>query len=896
MFRPDPEHEGETRAQRIDPRLEAAGWRVTDYAAFRSGRLREPCAVREYPTSNGPADYALCLDGRPLGVTEAKKVRLGPQEVMRQAERYARGLSGTSFDFDGLHVPFMYSTNGEVIYFRDARSQLNLSREIEHFHTPSALDEMLGRNFDEACQRLASMPNDHSILRPYQREANTAVEQAIAERRRRMLLAMATGTGKTFVTVNQVYRLLKSGLAKRVLFLVDRRVLARQAVQAFAAFEPEPGRKFHKLYPVYSQRFMRDDNLDDSPFDPEVLPASHLLRPNPSHTFVYVCTIQRMAINLFGRSAVFEGDEEGADEDADRLDIPIHAFDVIIADECHRGYTTQALSLWRNTLDHFDAIKIGLTATPAAHTKAYFKDIVYRYEYERAVREGYLVDYDVVAIRSNVPMQGVFLKEGEQVTVIDPESGAEQMDLLEDERVYDATEVERRITAPDSNRKIIEEIKKYAEEHERAYGRFPKTLIFAVNDLPHISHADQLVALSREVFGRGESFVHKITGRVDRPLQRIKEFRNLDNPGIVVSVDLMSTGVDIRDLEFIVFLRPVKSRILFEQMLGRGTRKGERFPDKSHFVVFDCFDGTLFEYFRSTTGMTVEPPERPSRTIREIVEDIWQNRDRDYNVRCLVKRLQRISKEMSGGARDDFAVFIQDGDVNRFAKDLPRRLEHDFSATMSLLRDHVFLNLLINYKRPPRIFVRTDQTEDEVASEWRVRGGDGVEYKPEDYLKLFSFWVRENADEIDAIEILLQRPKDWSTDALEQLRQTMRVSPQRFTENHLRKAHEVQYKKALVDIISMVKHAAREQEPLLTPTERVERALTKVTAGRAFTYEQLKWLEFIRGHLIENLSIDRAAFQKVPILERAGGWRKADRVFEGKLKELIRELNEAVAA
>jgi type I restriction enzyme R subunit len=734
------------------------------------------------------------------------------------------------------------------------------------------------------------------MLRPYQREANEAIECAIGDRKRRMLVAMATGTGKTFVMVNQVYRLLKSGLAKRVLFLVDRRVLARQAVQAFAAFEPEPGRKFHKLYPLYSQRFRRDDDLDDSRFDPEVLPGSYLTDPGPGHTFVYVCTIQRMAINLFGRSAQFEGDEEELDEDADRLDIPIHAFDVIVADECHRGYTTAELSLWRNTLDHFDAIKIGLTATPAYHTTAYFNDIVYRYEYERAVREGYLVDYDVVAIRSNVRMQGVFLKEGEQVALIDPETGARQLDLLEDERVYDASEVERQVTAPDSNRKILEEVRKYAEEHERRYGRFPKTLIFAVNDLPHVSHADQLVTIAREVFGRGEAFAQKITGRVDRPLQRIKEFRNLDSPGIVVSVDLMSTGVDIRDLEFIVFLRPVKSRILFEQMLGRGTRKGDRFPDKSHFVVFDCFDGTLLAYFRQTTGMTVEAPDRPSRTIQEIIEDIWQNRDRAYNVRCLVKRLQRISKEMSGDARQDFAVFVPDGDLGRFARELPRLINEDFSPTMSLIRDPAFQDLLVNFKRPQRIFVRADQATDEVTSEWRVVGADGAEYKPEDYLEAFSLWVLENADQVDAIAILLRRPRDWGTDALAELRQRLRSAPQRFTEEHLQKAHEVQYRKALVDIISMVKHAAREEEPLFTAEERIRQAVTRITEGRDFTFEQIEWIERIRDHLIHNLSISRADFSRVPVLERAGGWKRADREFGGKLEDLLREINEAVAA
>lgn len=300
-----------------------------------------------------------------------------------------------------------------------------------------------------------------------------------------------------------------------------------------------------------------------------------------------------------------------------------------------REYTASEAAIWRKTLDHFDAVKIGLTATPAAHTTAYFKDIVYRYEYERAVREGHLVDYDVITVRSDVRMNGVFLKEGEQVEIVNPESGAKQLDLLEDERQFDSSKIEHEITAPDSNRKILEEVKKWMLEHEQQYGRLPKTLIFAANDLSHTSHADQLIDIARDIFGRGDSFAQKITGKVDRPLQWIRQFRNRPAPTIAVTVDLLSTGVDIPDLEGIVFLRPVKSRILFEQMLGRGTRKGEHCPDKSHFVVFDCFDGTLLEYFKKATAITAEPPERETRTIVELIDDIWNNRDRDYNIRRL---------------------------------------------------------------------------------------------------------------------------------------------------------------------------------------------------------------------------------------------------------------------
>jgi type I restriction enzyme R subunit len=876
--------------------LRSLGWSVVPFNPDRPLQFYPNCAIEEYPTDNGPADYALCVNGEIVGVVEAKKLTLGPQNVLTQAQRYSRGLTTSPYNFDGYHVPFLYSTNGEVIWFHDVRHTLSRSRKTNQFHTPAALREMLDHNLDGAATWLQTNANDHSWLRPYQVEANEAIEKAVAERKRLMLVAMATGTGKTFTLVNQVYRLMKSGVGRRILFLVDRRALAAQAVRAFASFEPEPGLKFDKIYEVYSQRFQREDFDEAEKFDPKALPQSYLVDPKQGDAFVYVSTIQRMTINLFGRDAVFNIGDEPIDEDAEKLDIPIHAFDVIIADECHRGYSTGELSVWRTTLDHFDAIKIGLTATPAAHTKAYFKDVVYRYEYERAVREGFLVDYDVVTIKSDVRMKGVFLTEGEQIGVIDPTSGAEQLDQVEDERQFDTGEIEQKVTAPESNKKILEEIKAYALEHQEQTGRFPKTLIFAVNDLPHTSHADNLVDIARDVFGQGDAFVQKITGRVDRPLQRIREFRNRPEPHVVVSVDMLTTGVDIPDLEYIVFLRPVKSRILFEQMLGRGTRKGEKFPDKSHFTVFDCFDGTLLEYFRSATAITAEPPEKELRTIKQIIDDIWENRDRDYNIRCLVRRLQRIDKEMSGAARELFAAYIPNGDMASYAADLSFRLRKDFTGTMNILRKPDFQDLLINYPRAPRTFLVAYEAQDEVSSAWLVRGLDGKDYKPEDYLAAFARFVTENPAHVEAIEILLDRPQGWGTAALDELRQKLSATNERFTVDNLQKAHKVRYDRALVDIISMVKHAARDQEPLYTASERVHRAFEAVTTGKEFSGEQQKWLDRIRDHLIENLSIDRDDFENVPVFTRFGGWGRANKSFNNQLDNIIQDLNEAIAA
>jgi type I restriction enzyme R subunit len=888
------ELEGKTRKKRIDPKLDASGWALPKKG---TKPIHAPHRTEEHETSNGPADYALWMDNHVVGVVEAKKVSLGPQNVLTQAARYAKGLDGRPYDFGGHRCPFLYSTNGEVIWFHDVRHELNRSRQVAAFHTPAALKEMLDRDFEGASEALVNLPHDHNKLRPYQKEANAAVDQAIAERKRHLLLAMATGCGKTYTLVNQIYRLMKSGVAKRVLFLVDRRALAAQAVRAFASFEPETGIKFDSIYEVYSSRFQTEDFGDDEKFDPKVLPKKYLTDPQPGHAFVYVCTIQRMAINILGRNAIFGLGDEAIEDDAAKLDIPIHAFDVIVADECHRGYTSQEVSTWRSTLNHFDAIKIGLTATPASHTSAYFKNKVYEYPYERAVREGHLVDYDVVSVKSEVRMKGLFLREGENVEIVDAKTGLSKMDTLEDERPFDATEIEQKVTAPESNRKIVEEIRKYALDHEEKHGRFPKTLIFAANDLPHTSHADQLVDLARDAFGRGDSFVEKITGRVDRPLQRIREFRNRPNPGVAVTVDLLTTGVDIPDLEYIVFLRPVRSRILFEQMLGRGTRKGEKYTDKDHFTVFDCFDGTLLEYFRKSTGITSEEPVKPSKPIKEVIDDIWSNKDRDYNIGCLVKRLQRIDKNMSGEGRDAFAAWVSDGDLAKYAKELPGKLKDDFTEAMKLLRTPDFQQLLVDYPKAQRVFVKAYEQTDNVSSVWLVRDTFGQEYKPEDYLIAFAKYVKEHEAEIQAINILLDRPRDWSATALSELRQRLAYSPFRFTMDNLQKAHELRYSKALVDIISMVKHAADEQAPLLNAAERVDLAFERVTRGKTFTPDQQQWLDRIRHHMQANLSVERDDFEDIPIFANAGGWGAARKVFgNGKLDQLLHELNEAIAA
>jgi type I restriction enzyme R subunit len=887
------ESEAVTRKNRIDLKLKSS---LLNWTIIRNDKVKDTSkldrhAVEEYQTETGPADYALFVDGKLLGIIEAKKIAVGAENVLEQAKRYSRGVPNTVGEWREYKVPFLYSTNGELIFHLDVRRKENSSYEILDFHSPQALLDRFNRNTQAAEAWFEKRPvSEIKRLRPYQIEAIEAIEKGLFDGKMRLLIAMATGTGKTFTLVSSIYRLLKSGYAKRILFLVDRRALAAQTVSAICAFDTPEGLKLDRDYEVYSQKFKREDLDDSTTFDPQVLPEEYLTNPQEKHTFIYVSTIQRMAINLLGKEAVrdFEYDVE-----AKKLDIPINAFDVIIADECHRGYSASETGKWKHVLDYFDAVKIGLTATPATHTLAMFKNKVFTYSTEQAVLDGYLVDYDAVKITSDIHINGAFLKEGELVGEIDTTTGAEKLDELEDEREFGANEIETKITSPDSTRKIITAIKKYTDKHEQEYNRFPKILIFAVNDLPHVSHADDVVRTCKEIYAKGDDFAMKITGSptVDRPLQKIRQFRNRPEPKIVVTVDMLTTGVDIPAIEMVVFMRMVKSRILWVQMLGRGTRLCPEI-NKEKFTIFDCFDGSLIEYFKNATDFNVALGQQ-TVSLSEIIEHIYDNRDQAYNIKRLIKRLRRIEKNMGAKARELFAQYIPDGDMKAYVDTLKENIDKNFTQTMKLLRDKDFQDLLENYPRPQKVFFKGYDIVDTVEDEVMFRKGDEYQ-KPGDYLKLFEEFVKQNPEQIEAIEILLSKPKGWNTSALDDLRDKLRKND--FSEKDLQKGHELVFKKPLADIISMIKHASDEEAPILTAPERVEQAVFKIARAHEFSSEQLTWLAYIKEHLIENLAIAETDFEIMPVFERHGGLGRAKLIFGNEFTALIHELNEALAA
>jgi type I restriction enzyme R subunit len=487
------------------------------------------------------------------------------------------------------------------------------------------------------------------------------------------------------------------------------------------------------------------------------------------------------------------------------------------------------------------------------------------------------------------------LKEGEKVALKNTETGKELFDELEDERTFDSADIEHKITSPDSNKKIIAEIAKYAKEHEEKTGHFPKTLIFAQNDIAHRSHADDLVAFAREIFVRGDDFVQKITGSpsVDRPLEKIKRFRNRPEPGVVVTVDMLSTGVDIPALEFIVFLRPVKSRILWTQMLGRGPRKCDDIH-KECFTIFDCFDGTLIEYFKGATDFDIDVKEGGEGiTVEQIIDNIWNNIEPDYNAKRLIRRLRRVADTMSAKARSDFAAFVPEGDIAKFADGLREALKNRFSAIMEILRNKSFQELLTNYNRAYQPFYVAIENVDMVVSEPVFKYGD-TSLKPDDYLKAFSEFVKQNKTKIDALSILFSNPRRWNCEALKEMRDTLKQNA--FDEKELQKAHEVSSHKAMTDIISCVKHADDSHNPLLTAEERVDKTIQSLIAKHNFTPAQVQWLEYIREYLVANLAIEKGIFDVHPILERHGGLTKAKQIFGSSLDTVIDEINLGLAA
>ena len=617
----------EKKARRnIDKMLEAAGWQIQDYAE-RDTDAALGVAVREYRLrADQRADYLLFIGGVAIGVIEAKPEGVTLSGALQQAERYRASLpddlpNRTRFFFS-------YASTGVETYFRDIRDPDSRSRQVFTFHTPEALSNAFYQPRTLRERLKDDLPElEKSILWDCQFEAITELEKSLAESRPRALVWMATGSGKTYVAVSSVYRLIKFANVKRVLFLVDRNNLGRQALREFQSYTtPDDGRKFTELYNV---QHLSSNLIDET-------------------SSVCVTTIQRLYSMLKGDPDYeSDDDEEGSTFEQETEDttpqkviynqnIPIDTFDLIIVDECHRSIYGK----WRHVLEYFDAFITGLTATPYGQTRNFFnQNLVYEYSHEQAIEDDVNVGFYVYRIKTEITESGSTVTAGSYVARRERGNRELNWEELDEDVEYTGNQLDRNIVAEDQIRTVIQTFKdKLFTDLFPSRRTVPKTLIFAKDD----SHAEDIVHIVREVFAKGDDFCQKITYQSDKPEELIKRFRTDPIFRIAVSVDMISTGTDIKPLECLVFMRAVRSSGYFEQMKGRGVRTIK--PDdlrsvtgdataKTHFIIVDAVGvcESIKTDSQSLPGepSTTEPNGPPARDPNQLIDDVSVDQVRD---------------------------------------------------------------------------------------------------------------------------------------------------------------------------------------------------------------------------------------------------------------------------
>ena len=754
---------------KIDQLLNQAGWEIQDINKINLGSSYG-IAVREYPLDKGFADYMLFVNRVPVGVIEAKPVGITLSGVADQSEKYLAGnLKYRTIEKDLLR--FAYESTGIETNFRDINDPDTRPHPIFAFHTPETLLEW--HNEPQTLRgRLRMLPQLNVYgLRKCQKEAITNLEESFALSKPRALIQMATGSGKTFTAVSFVYRLIKFAKAKRILFLVDRNNLARQTKNEFNQYiTPDDGRKFTDLYNV--------QHLNSNVFDPV--------------TKVCISTIQRVFSMLKGdedldatleEQSFFDGyaDTEPVKEVTYNSKIPIETFDFIVTDECHRSIYNQ----WRQVLEYFDAFLIGLTATPSKQTFGFFnQNLVMEYNHERAVADGVNVGFDIYKIDTKITKKGNKIEAGYFIDKRNRMTREVRWQQLDQDFEYKPAQLDKSVVAVDQIRTIIKTFKeKLFTEIFPNRTEVPKTLVFAKDD----SHAEDIVKIIREEFGKGNNFCKKITYRTmgDKPEDLLASFRNSYDPRIAVSVDMIATGTDIRPLECLLFMRDVKSRTYFEQMLGRGTRTISSTdlmsvtPDanfKSHFVAVDAVG--VFD----SVKIDSRPTERePSIPLDKLLTSIaLGNRDEDKLI-SLAGRLSRIEKGMNDEDRNHirdlaggksikqiisglFNAVDPDRQVEKakeiFNTDLPKgeqvkKAVNELSNKACLPFDNPKLReSLVDINR------KNEQVIDNVSKDEIIFAGGSVQSKDKAKALIQSFkdFIEKNKDEITALQIIYNKP------------------------------------------------------------------------------------------------------------------------------------------
>jgi len=900
--------------EEIDALLQSAGWEIQDFSNIDI-TSSTGVAVREFPVETGDADYLLFVDGQAVGVVEAKPVGTTLSGVEAQSQKYIEGFP-EGYEYVADPLPFAYESTGTQTFFRDTREDDPKPRRAFAFHQPDTLSRWLRKGSLQF--RLNQLPElEQGRLRDCQYEAIQGLESSLKRGDQRALVQMATGSGKTYMAAMEAYRLIKHADADRILFLVDRKSLGRQTKKEFQQFPvPGDGRKFTELYNV---QHLSSNAIDDV-------------------SKVCISTIQRM-YSILKDEELDEEVEEISDYEADfdeetpktvsyNPDVPIETFDFIVTDESHRSI----YNLWRQVLEYFDARLIGLTATPAKETFAFFnQNLVTEYSHKRAVADGVNVGYDVFRIRTRISDRGEEVESGHIVDERDKRTRDRQWKELDDDLRYDSSDLDKDVVAEDQIRTIIRTYRDNLDTLFPDREHVPKTLIFAKDD----SHAEDITRIVRDVFGKGSDFCKKITYKTTGkdPDDLISEFRNSYNPRIAVSVDMVSTGVDIKPLEVLMFMRNVSSRTYFEQMKGRGTRTISKddiqsvTPDadgKDHFLIVDTVG--VCQSDKTDSHSMNRSRSTPFNTL---VENVAEGERDDDTLETLASRLARRQnrwtpgqiEEVEEAADMEFRGLINDlldatdpdeqEDRAKEMFDTENPTDEQIQAARDELvqeaceiyEDDDFRETLLIVDEQQKQIIDTVSQDEVIAAEFDEQAKEQAEA----VVDTFEEFIEENKDEITALQMMYGQPygEGLSYDEVKELVEALEEPPYNLTPERIWNAYEhldetseksSRSEVVLADVISLVRYELEQIDHLepysRTVDERFDEWLDE--QGREnFTDEQLRWLRMIKDHIKSSVEVETDDFEGPPFNQRGGIVRAYD-LFGEDLEPIINDLNESL--
>lgn len=811
----------EKARQKIDQWFTDAGWEVINRDEYEP--TSTAVAIREgLLKDNLEADYFLFISGKAVGVLEAKREETDAFSsiVCEQAALYAKSVPNIYQTYQ-RPLPFIFTSNGKELYFCDFREQDQCFKQIMTIPTPHELVKKLGIN-----DCFAGLPTLRKKgLRDCQYEAITELEKSFRSGQKRALMVLATGAGKTYTACLAAYRMLSYTPMRRVLFLVDRNNLGKQAEGEFGTFRlTENGEAFNTIFTVNR---LRSSSI-------------------PSDSNVIISTIQRLFSFLKG-DAIEDNDDDDENEPAEEVtlppnpDLPHDYFDMIIIDECHRSIYKN----WRKVLEYFDTARlVGLTATPIPETMAFFNNNrIVNYTLEKSIVDGVNVDCRVYRIKTQVTETGGAILEGEKFKEETRYTGEVKTVSSKETKTYTSKELNRSIINPAQIKLILSTYRDvvYTElfndpQREPNMDYLPKTLIFALNE----AHATNIVQIAKEVFGRTDDrFVQKITYSAGDSNELIRQFRNDKDFRIAVTCTLVATGTDVKPLEVVMFMRDVESLPLYIQMKGRGVRTigDEQLRNVTpNAFSKDCFylvDAVGVTEHEMTIPTASDEPTTKIITLKELLERISHGYIPDEYLKRLAATLARIYNKADDSQRKEFARLSHD-DMKELSARIYDALEKGIlppfvSTEKPNLERKGLVSPLANHADARRYllilaagFVNTLMPGEDTL----ISKGFSIE-EAKNTTEAFEEFCRENADEIEALRIIYNNEGEPITySMLKDLEHKLKMANNHFAPKQIWNSYAVlspgkvkrsttkEESDALTNIIQLVRFAFRQIERL----------------------------------------------------------------------------------